>query len=60
MQFQYANYTNSKYKDTGEGVLNLQLINQRADFSFALFSGGLSNVTLLYYDMLVLSLPLTA
>ena len=27
----------------GKGYLKLQLINQRSDFSFALFSGGLSN-----------------
>lgn len=44
LQFQFANYSSPKYKDTGKGVLNLQLINQRSDFAFALFSGGLSNV----------------
>lgn len=43
-QFQFANRTNSDYGNTGEGSLRLQLINQREDFSFALFSGGLSNV----------------
>ncbi|KAE9610138.1 putative phosphodiesterase I [Lupinus albus] len=36
-----------KYKfvnsNTGKASLKFQLINQRADFSFALFSGGLSN-----------------
>ncbi|KAJ0096144.1 hypothetical protein Patl1_16680 [Pistacia atlantica] len=31
------------YKNTGKGWLKLQLINQRSDFSFALFSGGLLN-----------------
>lgn len=41
IKFQYANYTNPKYKKTGKGSLKLQLINQRSDFSFALFSGGL-------------------
>ncbi|KAL7163725.1 hypothetical protein ACSBR2_039779 [Camellia fascicularis] len=41
--YQYANYTNPKYKDNGKGMLKLQLIKQRSDFSFALFSGGLSN-----------------
>lgn len=44
LQYQYANYTSPRYKDTGKGFLKLQLINQRSDFSFALFSGGLSNV----------------
>ena len=43
-QFQYANYSNTDYVKTGKGSLRFQLINQRSDFSFALFSGGLSNV----------------
>ncbi|THG22825.1 hypothetical protein TEA_009449 [Camellia sinensis var. sinensis] len=43
VQYQYANYTNPKYKDNGKGMLKLQLIKQRSDFSFVLFSGGLSN-----------------
>ncbi|CAK9186204.1 unnamed protein product [Ilex paraguariensis] len=43
IKFQYANYTNRKYKDTGKGLLKLQLVNQRSDFSVALFSGGLLN-----------------
>ncbi|GAA0139722.1 phosphatase [Lithospermum erythrorhizon] len=43
IKFQYANYTSSKYVHTGNGSLKLQLIKQRSDFSFALFSGGLSN-----------------
>ncbi|KAL3501509.1 hypothetical protein ACH5RR_035958 [Cinchona calisaya] len=42
IKFQYANYSNPKYKSTGKGSLKLQLINQRSDFSFAVFSGGLS------------------
>ncbi|AES64256.1 transmembrane protein, putative [Medicago truncatula] len=42
--FQNASYLNPQYKTTGKGFLKLQLINQRSDFSFALFSGGLSNV----------------
>lgn len=52
LQYQYANYSSPEYKDTGKGFLKFQLINQRSDFSFALFSGGLSNVrvkTLLPY-----------
>ncbi|KAM1497952.1 hypothetical protein ACFXTH_020962 [Malus domestica] len=43
IKFQYANYSTPDYKDTGKGFLKLQLINQRSDFSFALFSGGLLN-----------------
>ncbi|MED6150973.1 putative inactive purple acid phosphatase 27, partial [Stylosanthes scabra] len=40
--YKYANDSNSKYNKTGKATLKFQLINQRADFSFALFSGGLS------------------
>ncbi|KAK8659321.1 hypothetical protein V6N13_029527 [Hibiscus sabdariffa] len=43
IKFQFANYTSPKYKDTGKGSLKLQLINQRSDFSFALFSNGFLN-----------------
>ncbi|KAH6830671.1 purple acid phosphatase 27 [Perilla frutescens var. hirtella] len=47
IKYQFANFSNSKYAKTGKASLKLQLINQRADFSFALFSGGLSNPQLL-------------
>ncbi|XWS23095.1 hypothetical protein CRYUN_Cryun29cG0092000 [Craigia yunnanensis] len=43
IKYQYANYSNPDYKDTRKGSLKLQLINQRSDFSFALFSSGLLN-----------------
>ncbi|KAG9446001.1 hypothetical protein H6P81_012129 [Aristolochia fimbriata] len=43
IKFQYANYSSSDYPKTGRAVLKFRLINQRADFSFALFSGGLTN-----------------
>ncbi|KAG2323746.1 hypothetical protein Bca52824_006474 [Brassica carinata] len=43
IKFQYANISNPRYNSTGIGSLKLQLINQRSDFSFALFSGGLVN-----------------
>ncbi|XP_039116955.1 probable inactive purple acid phosphatase 1 [Dioscorea cayenensis subsp. rotundata] len=43
IKFQYANYKDNGYNKTGKGSLKLQLINQREDFSFALFSGGLLN-----------------
>ncbi|KAJ8536864.1 hypothetical protein K7X08_035265 [Anisodus acutangulus] len=44
IKYQYANYSSPHYKDTGKGSLKLQLINQRSDFSFALFSGGLFSI----------------
>lgn len=43
IKFQYTNFTNPRYKKSGKGSLRFRLINQRAGFSFALFSGGLSN-----------------
>ncbi|XP_043705691.1 probable inactive purple acid phosphatase 1 isoform X3 [Telopea speciosissima] len=53
IKYQFANYSNPNYKDTGNGTLKLQLINQRADFSFALFSGGLSNPKLIAVSNMV-------
>ncbi|XP_042496138.1 probable inactive purple acid phosphatase 1 [Macadamia integrifolia] len=53
IKYQFANYSNLNYKDTGNGTLKLQLINQRADFSFALFSGGLSNPKLIAVSNIV-------
>ncbi|GAB2280188.1 polynucleotide adenylyltransferase [Dionaea muscipula] len=41
IKFQFANYSSPRYKETGLGTLKLQIINQRSDFSFALFSGGI-------------------
>lgn len=43
IKYKYANYSNPGYTKTGKASLKFQLINQRADFSFALFSGGISN-----------------
>ncbi|KAL0329422.1 UNVERIFIED_CONTAM: putative inactive purple acid phosphatase 27 [Sesamum radiatum] len=43
VKYQYANYSSADYAKTGKASLKFQLINQRADFSFALFGGGLSN-----------------
>ncbi|KAI3469193.1 hypothetical protein Pfo_025856 [Paulownia fortunei] len=43
IKYQFANSSNSGYAKTGKASLKFQLINQRADFSFALFGGGLSN-----------------
>ncbi|KAL6538770.1 polynucleotide adenylyltransferase [Orobanche minor] len=42
IKYQFANFSNPKYRETGKGSLKLQLINQRSDYSFALFSGGVS------------------
>lgn len=44
LQYQFANFSNANYANTGKTSLKFKLINQRADFSFALFEGGLSNV----------------
>ncbi|XP_027065919.1 nucleotide pyrophosphatase/phosphodiesterase [Coffea arabica] len=43
IKYKYANDSNPYYTSTGKTSLTFQLINQRSDFSFALFSGGLSN-----------------
>ncbi|XP_030477292.2 probable inactive purple acid phosphatase 27 [Syzygium oleosum] len=43
IKYKYANHSNPGYTKTGKASLKFQLINQRADFSFALFSGGVSN-----------------
>lgn len=42
IKYKFANHSNLGYAKTGRASLRFQLINQRADFSFALFSGGLS------------------
>jgi hypothetical protein len=44
IKYQFANFNNDGYNKSGKGYLKLQLINQREDFSFALFSGGLLKV----------------
>ncbi|KAL2524863.1 putative inactive purple acid phosphatase 27 [Abeliophyllum distichum] len=43
IKYKFANFSNSYYTKTGKASLKFQLINQRADFSFAFFAGGLSN-----------------
>ncbi|GJN15637.1 hypothetical protein PR202_gb02571 [Eleusine coracana subsp. coracana] len=42
IKYQYANYS-ANYMYWGKGSIRFQLINQRADFAFALFTGGLEN-----------------
>ncbi|KAK8306549.1 hypothetical protein V6Z11_D03G134900 [Gossypium hirsutum] len=41
IKYKYANESSSSYAKTGTASLRFQLINQRADFSFALFSAPL-------------------
>ncbi|ONK60187.1 uncharacterized protein A4U43_C08F15310 [Asparagus officinalis] len=53
IKFQSANYTSPSYSKSGRGFLKLQLINQRGDFSFALFSGGLQNPKLIAVSNIV-------
>lgn len=43
-QYKFANDSIDDYTKTGKATLKFQLINQREDFSFALFAGGLLNV----------------
>ncbi|KAI5329592.1 hypothetical protein L3X38_028989 [Prunus dulcis] len=40
IKYRFANDSNADFVKTGEASLKFQLINQRADFSFALFSSG--------------------
>ncbi|XP_047310384.1 probable inactive purple acid phosphatase 27 [Impatiens glandulifera] len=47
IKYTYANFSNPGYTKTGKNTLKFLLINQRADFSFALFTGGLSNPKLI-------------
>ncbi|XP_061342276.1 probable inactive purple acid phosphatase 27 [Gastrolobium bilobum] len=42
--FQFVSYHYPDYTKTGKATLKFQLINQRADFSFALFTRGIGNV----------------
>lgn len=42
IKYKFVKDTNSGYTKTGKASLKFQIINQRADFSFVLFSGGLS------------------
>ncbi|CAO2202670.1 unnamed protein product [Urochloa humidicola] len=42
IKYQYANYS-ARYSNSGEGSIRFQFINQRSDFAFALFTGGLEN-----------------
>ncbi|PKA63820.1 putative inactive purple acid phosphatase 27 [Apostasia shenzhenica] len=43
IKYQFVNYSNDKYTKSRKAMLKFRLINQRSDFSFALFTGGLAN-----------------
>ncbi|KAG0498872.1 hypothetical protein HPP92_003563 [Vanilla planifolia] len=43
IKYQFANDSNTEYVKTRKATLRFRLINQRSDFSFALFTGGLDN-----------------
>lgn len=45
IKYQYANYSEDYI--SGKGSIRFQLINQRSDFSFALFTGGLEKPALI-------------
>ncbi|XP_071731767.1 nucleotide pyrophosphatase/phosphodiesterase-like [Rutidosis leptorrhynchoides] len=47
IKYMFANQTNLLYTTTGRSSLNFQIINQRSDFTFALFTGGLENPKLI-------------
>lgn len=53
----FADQSNPDYTRTGRASLDFQIINQRADVSFALFTGGLANVCFL--NTLNFELPFT-
>ncbi|KAI3785862.1 hypothetical protein L1987_44988 [Smallanthus sonchifolius] len=46
IKYKFTNHSTADYVDTGKATLSFRIINQRADFSFALFTGGLENPTL--------------
>ncbi|XP_023743653.1 nucleotide pyrophosphatase/phosphodiesterase [Lactuca sativa] len=43
IKYKFANHSTFDYIQTGKASLSFQIINQRADFAFALFTGGLEN-----------------
>ncbi|KAI5084178.1 hypothetical protein GOP47_0000347 [Adiantum capillus-veneris] len=55
IKYQFANFTTSNYVELGEGSLTFRIINQRADFSFAFFTGGLDEPVLLAVSSSVIS-----
>ncbi|XP_077227124.1 nucleotide pyrophosphatase/phosphodiesterase-like isoform X2 [Tasmannia lanceolata] len=53
IKYQFANYSTTNYAQTGKGTLKFRLINQRYDFAFGLFSGGLSKPKLVAVSNIV-------
>ncbi|KAI3972978.1 hypothetical protein MKX01_019636, partial [Papaver californicum] len=47
IKYKFANESNPDYVNTGLGSLRFRLINQRYDFAFGLFSGGLAKPKLI-------------
>ncbi|KAJ7566345.1 hypothetical protein O6H91_02G098000 [Diphasiastrum complanatum] len=47
IKYQYANFSSPGYVEDCEGSMKFRLINQRADFAFALFSGDIYQPVLL-------------
>ncbi|MFS8000530.1 putative phosphodiesterase I [Helianthus anomalus] len=43
IKYKYANHSTADYVRRGKATLSFQIINQREDFSFALFTGGFKN-----------------
>ncbi|XP_076895163.1 putative inactive purple acid phosphatase 27 [Bidens hawaiensis] len=43
IKYKFANHSTVDYVHRGKATLSFQIINQRADFSFALFTGGFEN-----------------
>ncbi|KAK9066406.1 hypothetical protein SSX86_013728 [Deinandra increscens subsp. villosa] len=43
IKYKFANHSTPDYANTGKATVSFRIINQRADFSFALFTGGLEN-----------------
>ncbi|KAL7606313.1 hypothetical protein Lser_V15G17398 [Lactuca serriola] len=41
IKYKFANHSTVNYVETGKANLSFRIINQRADFAFALFTGGL-------------------
>jgi hypothetical protein len=50
LQYKYANFSSLDYIHGGVGSVTFQLVKQRQDFSFGLFSGDMSNVSSLMHS----------
>jgi hypothetical protein len=50
LQYKYANFSSLDYVHGGVGSVTFQLVKQRQDFSFGLFSDDISNVSSLMHS----------